>query len=820
MRARSWSIGLGLVLSSGVAWAQPQPPTEPPEPPAEPREAPTEPSEPTEAAPEASPTEDEGEPAGEAAPDDAGDPETPDEEVSEDEAEPDPPVAADEEPDIELQPEELEELNESWDISVFGSAREITRVAGAAYRVDEEQLERFEDDNIHRTLQRVPGVYVRGEDGYGLRPNIGMRGASSDRSKKIALMEDGVLLGPAPYSAPAAYYFPLSTRMTAIEVFKGPSGIRFGPNTIGGAINMVTRPIPWGHQFGSDLAFGTESYGKGHAYYGYGTDHWGVLVEGVRLRSNGFKIIDGAADNTGGNSGFDKIETMLKARVNTDPAGEIYNEGSIKLGYSREVSRETYLGLSDEDFRATPLRRYAASSLDAMKWNRFQIELSHALGVGDWLRMRTTAYRHDFDRSWFRFNDFVGASVRDVLADPNDPLLGVYYQVLNGADSVGESFAIVNNHRTFVSQGIQSSAQIQLPKISIVEQRLVVGARLHNDSINRVHTDSFFVQRHQRPIPSGADDEVITDNRGSAIAVAAHLVDEISLWRFFLTPGVRVEYILTDFDDHLTGRRNEGKQHAILPGLGMLFQASENVGILAGVHQGFSPVTPGQPPGSKPEVATNYEMGGRFTSTLANLETIGFVSDYHNLTFECSFSSGCEDRQLDQQASTGRALIWGVEASGRADVPTPVDLTIPVTAAYTFTHATFRDDFEASLAGDPVNSIAIVQAGDRIPFVPSHQVAATAGLASKRWGSLVLGGTFVDAMREVAGRGEPAPNQVTDAYVVFDLAATLQVVQWLSVYAKVENLLNNSYLISRLPFGARPGRPRFFYAGIKVSLGR
>ncbi|MFW6202187.1 MAG: carboxypeptidase regulatory-like domain-containing protein, partial [Gemmatimonadota bacterium] len=76
-------------------------------------------------------------------------------------------------------------------------------VPGAVHVVTEQSLEAraVPYDDVHAILREVPGVNVQQEEGYGLRPNIGLRGTGVERSSKITLMEDGVLIAPAPYAA-------------------------------------------------------------------------------------------------------------------------------------------------------------------------------------------------------------------------------------------------------------------------------------------------------------------------------------------------------------------------------------------------------------------------------------------------------------------------------------------------------------------------------------------------------------------------------------------------------------------------------------------
>ncbi|MEO1334744.1 MAG: TonB-dependent receptor plug domain-containing protein, partial [Myxococcota bacterium] len=385
-------------------------------------------------------------------------------------------------------------------ITIFGKHRDIGRVAGSAHQISSETLTDFEYDDIGRALAKVPGVYIRDEDGFGLRPNIGLRGANSDRSSRVVLLEDGILLGPAPYAAPAAYYVPLFTRMEGVEIFKGPASIQHGPYTVGGAINMMTAQIPVGHAAMGDVALGQFGHGKAHARYGWGGTNFGFLVEGVHLASNGFKELDQDED---ADTGFTRNDVMVKFRVNSSPSEAIAHRLDLKFGYGDEASNETYLGLTDDDFAADPLRRYRGSQLARMEWRRFLYEARYSVAFDDDAELRLTAYRHDFTRAWLKLNRFRNLSgtantpVESVLRDPtgNNELL---LRMARGEVSSEEIFSFENvpnllgigtNDRTFVSQGVQLDGDYEWNHGSWT-QRITAGVRLHYDEIQRRHDEA------------------------------------------------------------------------------------------------------------------------------------------------------------------------------------------------------------------------------------------------------------------------------------------------------------------------------------------
>ncbi len=683
-----------------------------------------------------------------------------------------------------------------------------TKTSGSLHIIKPEKLQRFELDDPQAILQSVPGVYGRGEDGFGLRPNLGLRGANPDRSKKTTLLEDGILFGPAPYSAPAAYYFPLMTRMQTVRVLKGPSAIQTGPQTVGGSVDLITRDIPTGETFGLDVAGGQYLYRKAHGFAGVSTERMGFLLEGTHLGSEGFKQLDG-----GGSTGFHRNEWMAKARYRLVPEGPVRQSLQLKLGYSSESSNETYLGLSDADFLATPLRRYGASRLDHMQWHRTQLVLSHVLESGP-LVVTTSAYRQDLDRTWRKVNSFRGASIADVLADPESARNSIYYGVLTGqidSSTREETILIGPNHRVFVSQGLQSVARWSTTTGPLAHS-VEAGVRYHYDSIARVHTQDGFRMVGGQLVPEGEPTETTANNKDSTHAVALHATDAVAWGPLVVTPGVRLELIRSQSRDRLAGTAQDAALAVLMPGVGVYGALNPALGLFGGVYRGFSPPAPGQPESVLPETSINYEAGARWARRGERFEVVGFFNDYANLTDICTFSNGCLDDNLDRQVDAGRAHIYGAEVYAEKTFRPGGGVTLPLSLAYTLTQTRLLEDFRSA---DP--QFGQVSAGDELPYVPRHQLFATVGVEGARWGAYV-NTTFIDTMREQAGQGEIPEGEKTGAQLTFDVNANWNLTSWGQLYLSARNVLDQQVIVSRRPYGARPNAPRTVLVGFKLSL--
>lgn len=691
------------------------------------------------------------------------------------------------------------------EILITGGRDAIKELPGSAHLLDKSDLEVFDYSDINRVLPAVPGVYIRAEDGYGLRPNIGIRGASPERSQKITLMEDGILIAPAPYSAPAAYYFPNVARMQAVEVFKGPASIEYGPHTVGGAVNLVSRSIPEAFTGEADVTYGSHNFRKFRVFVGDKFVQSGYWVEALNYGSDGFKELDG-----GGDTGF--VRNDFNARVQWRFGTEIDQTLDMKIGYADEESDETYLGLTDADFEQNPYRRYRASQLDRFVSEHTQLHLLHSADFGNGLVVRSTLYGNRFDRAWNKFDGFIdGPEVQDILRNPGNFLEGTpYLDILRGGvDSDGseaQTIDVTNNDRQYGSQGVEVKVNYDFAA-GAWQHAFEVGLRFHHDYVERHHWVRGYLMQSGQLVFDGVEDRAPKAlNRAEADALAVFIADRASLGNWDITAGVRLEKIEGRLNDQLNDSDIESSSDVVMPGLGVFYQFTDTLGLLAGVNKGFSPNAPGLNEDVEPEESINYEYGFRYVNGELSLEAIGFFSDYENLIGRCRVSdAGCT---ADEEFNGGRVEIGGLEVAGQY-VAALWAWEMPLLLSYTYTESAFQTGFQSEFS-----QWGAVNEGDELPYLPKHLLRFQAGLESGRWRANI-GVKYVDEMREQPGQGDIENDLHTEAYATIDVAyAWLFSDDW-EFQLTVDNLTDEQNIVSRRPFGARPQKPRSVMATVK-----
>lgn len=696
------------------------------------------------------------------------------------------------------------------EITIIGSKEAASKVAGSAFVIDKADLEVFSYTDINRILAQAPGVYVREEEGYGLRPNIGIRGTGTGRSSKVTVMEDGVLVAPNPYANPAAYYFPTAGRISGVEVLKGASTLAYGPATVGGAVNLLSTPIP--KELGGTVITEVGEYGENRIFANVGggaEENFGWLLETHQIRNDGFKDIDRSSTD----ASIQKEDYMAKVRFQSDAGSNMPQRLDLKLSYSTEESNMSYVGLTDVDFKNNPNRRYGLSEKDQMQNRHTGATANYFLGINDSVDFHAKVYYNKFHRDWFKVDKIDGQKAGSVVdaANAGDATANGF---LDG--SIDTEVKIKHNNRDYISQGVEFQFDLDL-ELAGMAHDINVGSRFHQEEMdrlqptetwNQVNGSLAFVSESAKSSLTGSNNRFEETD-----AMAFWLVDQVSVTEALeLTLALRYEdweIDRADVQSDGSKKKLSAKGSEWLPGVGATYQLNDEWQLLGGVYKGIAVASAGSDGDDPdPEESINYEAGVRFAQDNFQGELIAFFSDYSNSVLNCSAQRPCDNGADTGSQQQGESEVQGLEATASYTFAA-ANLSWPVRASYTYTDAEITKDADGTTG----------KKGGDMAYIPENQFYLSAGVVGTDWDAY-LNARFTDSSctKDACNKAADDTFLETDSLWVMDFATHYQLNEQAQVYLKVDNIFDEQEIISRSPYGARANKPRTALVGIKVDF--
>ena len=702
-------------------------------------------------------------------------------------------------------------------VEIIGSPEDAKEIAGSASVITEEELEVYEYTDIHKILSNVPGVNFRPEEGYGLRPNISIRGTYADRSGKVTLMEDGVLIAPAPYAASSAYYFPTAGRIAGVEVLKGPAAISQGPYTVGGAINLLSTPIADESGGLVNQELGQDGTSRTHLHYSAVDTQVALLVESHTWGTDGFDSIKGSDADTG----FDKDDIVVKLRINSDPTLDgVYHELNIKYQDSDESSDQSYVGLADADFRKDAHSRYGLSAYDNMDNSHDTTSFNYVADFGN-LELSATMYDNDFARNWFKVDKIDnkkvyghGNGINNIIAAANAGE-ATASAILNGTNAEAVEIKLKNNNRAYTSEGTDLKLQYTTDN-----QSLTIGYRDTEDTEDRfqVYATTDWLNGQLGTLTVGSDPGYSSNNRlTKAQATAFYINEEINFGALTVNLGYRSEDWEITQDRYVDAARSAiatdngypkqlSDSDNSLMGFGATYEVNDTTQLFFGFHEGFTP-TGG---GADPEEADNLEIGVRYSDDDSYFEAVYFDTDYQNMFGECTASGGATGScEIGDSFNAGEASISGFELVAQTEMTSESGIKYPLSMVYTSTDASFDNTFDSDFWGS-------VTSGMDIPDLPDSQLALQAGFETQTG---LRGSATYYAYGSTCSVASCAAGTSVDSYNVIDASLTKMISDQLDVYVVVENITDETDVVARAPKnGARAQKPRSFTVGVRYRL--
>lgn len=685
------------------------------------------------------------------------------------------------------------QLPQTIQVDVVGvSAEALKQIPGSAFVVTQEDLQRGAPMDSNEVLRRVPGVFLREDSGpVSMRLNMGIRGLDPTRSRQLLVLEDGVPLALGPYGEPEMYYTPPIDRMQRIEVLKGSGSILFGPQTVGGVVNFVTPDPPLRPQGSAELVAGQREFLLGKVGYGGTMGNVGAYISLLHKQGDGFRDF------------YFKINDLTSKLLFTLSDRQRL---ALKLNYYDESSNSTYLGLTQPMFEKDPHQNPVPH--DRLKVFRYSASATHQYFLGNGAMLSTTVYGYTTTRNWRR-QDFDrsdrGARYLAVVGDPTIQGGALYLKNSSG-----------NRNREFQVVGIEPRLQVGHRLLGLTH-KLETGVRFHLERAFEKRIDG---NRFDSPTGTIREDEIRTGH-----AFAGFVQNRVFLTeRLVLTPGLRLERF--SYDRHILRKRVNGvptdvdiRQHtnsfALIPGIGLSYDAAGRFTLFTGLHRGFAPPrikdainSSGEDVQLDAELSWNYELGARFKPRSWTYgELTFFVLDFQNQIIPASEAGGA----VSTLTNAGETLHRGVEGLLGFDWAQLLGLRSSLVSEIRYTHLP-----TAGFASGKFQ-------GNRLPYAPENLLTLLFGYTHPQGFRLQLDGSYVDehfSDKENRRLGSTDGTVgLLPSYLVWNLTASYYLPALnVTPFVTIKNLTNELYIASRAPEGIQPGLFRQVNFGLRIGF--
>jgi Fe(3+) dicitrate transport protein len=657
-------------------------------------------------------------------------------------------------------------------IDVVGEGEDaIAKQPGSVEIITQEELELIQPLSTQDALKSVPGIVVREEEGYGFIPNIGMRGLNPNRSQKLLVLEDGVPVAPGLFLANESYYSPRIERMQSIEVLKGAAGLRYGPTTIGGVINYLTKDPEQGAKV-------TAKAGS-HGYHLLGLDAGGSAPSGEAI--GGISLVKAEGDGFRHN-GFDMTDLVVKGGM---AIGDNQWAGVKFSHYDNEINT-SYVGLRPNEYLNDPTKNPAPN--DYFLTDRNAFDINHEAHLGDGIKLHTLVYWSKLNRDYWR---------RDVASRTIDGTAFV--------DCDGSAYCMSGRNRAFEMVGIDSRLHLDHDSFGI-RNEAEIGVRLHSDKLNNLTVRS-------KTDPNARSGELTGDDTQEAQGIAFYGQNRFILSdRIAVTPGLRIESYEQSRKNELTGVSGESENTEVMPGIGATWQVAPQAQLFAGAFKGFSPAmvataisAGGVDQDLEAERSTNLEIGVRGKLGRLTYETTAFHMDFDNQIVPQSESGGVGATVTNAGKTLNQGLEGALGYEIRGGWSVDANATWVPTAKFNST----------KIVG------GIDRNGNRLPYAPELTANlavsyATGGLKTSL-GAYHVSSQFVDAENTVEQSTDGRRGEIP-AYTTLDFNLRYAFDKQLSVFGTVRNLTDEKYIASRNPDGIFPGVERNFEVGASYKF--